>query len=726
MGATITQPGKSGRSPGGHDRGASDGGPQRLALQRLEVPIGGLACAGAAAPLAARIEQIRGVREATVNPVTERAVVVFDPGVTGVEQLVSAIEAQGVEVGRSRARWRLRVDGLTGMSRIRRLEMAVEQVRGVHAALVNPAASILTVEYTPRQTDVAAVREVVASEGFEVEWPPASHDPLREEPEDDPRRNELRLLWLRFWFAGAIAVPTLLLSHPSVIGMRAVLPPGSVGWRAVWGALSVLTMLAVLFSGVDIYRDAWAAFKRHAVDANSLITIAVTVAWLYSTAVVVAPDLVAAAARDILFFDVSAAVVALVSLGHALETKARRRSRLVVERLQHSQPRTARVIRDGPERVVTVEELAVGDVIVVHPWERIPADGTVLAGASTVDEAELTGGGPAQEKRRCDPVMAGTTNGPGAFSFRATQVGKDTVLSQVAHMIDDAQASRTGIGRGVATLSEYLVPAVIILAILGFLAWYTFGPAPQAPYALSVFLTTLILASCGALGLAAAMPLEVAIGSAADRGIVFASGSVVGGSTGVDTILIDESAVTEHALSAISELKKMGHEVLMLSLGAADATAARRATELGMDGVVPGGASGTEHALRLREEGRRIAVIGSPPFGSSASIPADVSATIGVTGQLGIGAADITVLRRSLSAVASALRLSRSATRAVAQNLVGTTAYYVLGLPLALGALSVATGPRLAPLIAALAMAGLWIAVVGNAARLRLLVQDCE
>jgi cation transport ATPase len=482
----------------------------------------------------------------------------------------------------------------------------------------------------------------------------------------------------------------------------------------------------VLFSGADLYRGAWAAFKRRAVDANSLITVAVTAAWLYSTAVVVVPDLASAAAREILFFDVAVAVVALVALGYAVETRARRRSRLVVERLQHSQPKTARVIQDGPERVISVEELAVGDVIIVRPWERIPADGTVLAGTSTVDEAELTGGGPAQEKRRCDSVMAGTTNGPGAFSFRATQVGKDTVLSQVARMIDDAQASRTRVGRVVATVSNYLVPAAIVLSILGFLAWYTFGPAPKAPQALSVFLTTMILASSGALGLVVALPLEVTIGSAADHGVVFASGGVLGGSRALDTILIDENALTEDAPSAIGELKEMGHEVLMLSLGAADATAARRATELGMDGVVPGGALGVEYALRLREEGDRVAVIGSAPFGTLASTLADVSVTIGVTGQVGIGAADITVLRRRLCAVALALRLSRRAARTVARNFVGTTAYYVLGLPLALGALSVATGPGAAPLIAALAMAGLWIGVIGNAARLRRPVQNRE
>jgi Cu+-exporting ATPase len=568
------------------------------------------------------------------------------------------------------------------------------------------------------------VQDVVASQGFEVERAPRWPGLAREEPEDVPH-NELRLLWLRFWFAGAIAVPILLLSHPGLIGLGAALPPGSAGWRAVSGALGALTVLAVLFSGVDLYRDAWAAFKRRTVDANCLITIAITVAWLYSTAVVVAPGVVSAAARGILFFDVAAAVVALVSLAHAVEAQVRRRPRSAVERLQRAQPETARVVGDGPERIVAVEELAAGDVIVVCPWERIPADGTVIAGASTVDETELTGGGLAQEKRRCDPVMAGTTNGPGAFSFRATQVGKDTVLSQVTRMIEDAQASRTRVRQGVATLAQDLVPAMLILSIIGLLAWYTLGTPPKAPHALSVFLSTLILASSGALGLAAGVPVEVAIGVAADRGIVFASGRVVGDSAALDTIFIDESAITDDAPGAISELKKMGHEILMLSCGAADA-ATRRAAELGVDGAVRGGASGVEHAIRLKQEVKRLAVIGCPPFGSSAEIPADVSATIGVTGQLGIGAADITVLRRSLGAVSSALRLSRSATRAVAQNLVGTTAYYVLGLPLALGALSIASGPRAAPLIVALLMAGVWIAVVGNAARLRLPRQDCE
>ncbi len=716
MGATVTQHGKASRRP--------DSDVQRLPLQRLELPICGLACAGAAAPLAARLERFRGVREVTVNPVTERAAIVFDPGVTGVEQLIAAIEGCGHEVGRSLSRWRLRVDGITGASRIRRLERAVEQIPGVHAALVNPTVGTLTVEYTPRRTDVAAVREVVASQGFVVEWPRESDDLAREEPEDYAPDNELRLLWLRFWFATAVAVPTLLLSHPRVVGLGSALAPGSVGWRGVSGALAVLALLAVLFSGVAFYRDAWAAFRQRTVDSNTLITIAITVAWAYSTAVVVAPSLVPVAARGTVFFDVAVAVLALVSLAHAVEARVRSRSRSAVERLRHIQPKTARVLRDGPERLVAVEELAAGDVIIVRPWERIPADGTVIAGASTVDEAELTGDELAQEKRRCDPVVAGTTNGPGALSFRATQVGKDTVLSQVTRMIDDAQASRTRVQHGVARLAEDLVPAMLILSIVGFLAWYTFGPAPRAPYAVSVFLTILILASSAALALAAALPFEVAVGAAADRGVVFASCGVVGDSGQLDTILVDEGALTEDAPNAVRELRSMGRDVLLLTRGSATAAAARRAAELGMDGVAASDASGLEYVLRLKQQGKRVAVIGSAPFGSSASIPPDVSVTIGVTGQLGIGAAGITVIRRSLHAVASALRLSRGTTRAVTQHLIGTTAYYALGIPLALGALSSAAGTRQAPLIAALAMAGIWIAVVGNASRLRRLARN--
>ena len=543
----------------------------RLPTQRLEIGVGDLSCAGSAAPLAARIKRIPGVREAVVNPITQRATITFDPGAVGAEEIVHRIaETEGADVGRSIARWHLQIGGVTCGSCVERIERSVQAIPGVHNATVNVAADSLTVEYAPRRTDLGAVREAVQGEGFELAVKPVGPGGGSTEggQPDDPSAREYRSLLNKFWFAAVISLPVIFFSYPTLFGLSGMLPAGSVSLRAVWGALGLLTLPVVFYSGWHFYTGAWSALRHRTADMNTLIAAGVTAAWLYSTVAVLVPSIFPSTALAEVFYDVSAVVIALVVLGQALEVRAKGRSSEAIKKLIGLQPKTALVIRGAEEIQIPVQEVVEGDVVVVRPGERIPVDGEILNGSSAIDESMVTGESLPVEKGIGDKVIGATINKTGSFRFKATKVGKDTVLSQIILMVEQAQGSKAPIQRVVDKVSSYFTPAVLILAIVGFMVWYTVGPEPVLVYALIVFVTVLIIACPCALGLATPTSLMVGVGKAAEHGILIRSGQALETAHKLDTIVLDKTGTItrgEPSVTDVIAMDGMENEVLRLA-----------------------------------------------------------------------------------------------------------------------------------------------------------------
>lgn len=391
----------------------------RLAPERLEVGVGPLASAGAAGPLAARLRRLPGVNQAIVNPITGSAVVAFDPGATDAAAILEAIEdRESIDLGRALVRWHVRIGGTTCASCVRRIERAVEAVRGVRRAALNPAADSLTVEYTPRHTDLEQVRAAVHGEGFELSAGPPPAVPAEPGRPDDSSGREFAALMRKFWFSAIVAIPVIVFSYPKLFGLSRWLPPGSVALQVVWALLGVGTLPVLAYAGGHFYRGAWSAFRHHTADMNTLIAVGITAAWLYSTVAVLVPSLFPAAELTEVFYDVSAVVVALVVLGQALEVRAKGRSSEAIKKLIGLQPRSARVIRDGRERDLPLEEVVTGDVVLVRPGAKVPVDGELLDGASAVDESMVTGESLPLEKRPGDRVIGATLNKTGSFRFR--------------------------------------------------------------------------------------------------------------------------------------------------------------------------------------------------------------------------------------------------------------------------------------------------------------------
>jgi len=345
------------------------------------------------------------------------------------------------------------------------------------------------------------------------------------------------------------------LSYPDLIpGLREWMPMGSGTRRIVWSLLGVLSLPVLVWAGSQFFIGMWDALKHRAANMHTLIAIGISAAYLYSVVAVAWPGLFPNMALAEVFWDVTDVVVALVVLGLALEIKAKGRTSQAIKKLIGLQAKIARVIRDGKESDISVEEVVVGDVVVVRPGEKVPVDGEVISGSSAVDESMITGESMPIEKQSGDEVIGGTLNKTGSFRFTATKVGKDTALATIIQMVKDAQGSKAPIQRVVDTVSGYFVPAVMILAVLAFVVWYVFGPEPRLIYATVVFVTTLIIACPCALGLATPTSLTVGIGKGAENGILIRSGDALQASEKLNTIILDKTGTITKGEPALTDV----------------------------------------------------------------------------------------------------------------------------------------------------------------------------
>jgi len=448
------------------------------------------------------------------------------------------------------------------------------------------------------------------------------------------RQAEYRVLMRKWWFGAAVGVPTMILSYPWLIpGLRDVFPRGSDQLWWLWIAMGAASLAVIAYSGNQFFTGAWEALKHRSANMHTLIAIGTGTAWIYSTVALLFPQLFPSAELTDVYYDVTVVVTALVVLGMAMEVKARGRTSEAIEKLIGLQPKTARVVRDGAELEVPVDEVVVGDVVVIRPGSKVPVDGIVTEGVSAIDESMITGESMPVAKGPGDEVIGATMNTTGSLRFRATKVGADTALATIVRMVGDAQASKVPIQRIVDVVSSYFTPAVVIAAILGFVIWYDFGPTPAFTYATIVAVTTLIIACPCALGMATPMSLTTGVGLAASHGILIRSGDALQAAKKIDTIVLDKTGTITVGKPAVTDVvPSSGFEVdAILSLAAA----AERDSEHPLAAAIVAGAaergltpiSATRfeavpgHGIRAWVGDRRV-LVGKRPFLESAGIKA--------------------------------------------------------------------------------------------------------
>lgn len=317
--------------------------------------------------------------------------------------------------------------------------------------------------------------------------------------------------------------------------------------RMSWLVVGILTFGVMYFSGKHFYVGAWKSFKNHSANMDTLIALGTGTAWVYSMVVVFAPEAVPLMARHV-YFEATAMIIGLIDLGLALEIKARGKTSEAIKRLIGLQAKTATVVRDNKEVQIGIEQVLFNDIVKVKPGEKIPVDGVVLEGHTSIDESMLTGEPMPVEKAEEDEVVAGTLNKSGMILFKATRVGKDTALAQIINMVKRAQNSKPPIGRLADVISAYFVPVVMIISILSSLAWLNFGPDPAIVFAIVSATTVLIIACPCALGLATPMSVMVGVGKAAEAGVLIRNGEALQTASKITAMILDKTGtITEGA-----------------------------------------------------------------------------------------------------------------------------------------------------------------------------------
>jgi Cu+-exporting ATPase len=441
----------------------------------------------------------------------------------------------------------LPITGMTCAACARRIERKLSKTEGVQNAGVNFATARATVEFDPQATGIGKLIDAVTDIGYGATYTEDAGE--AEDVEKAAREAEYLELKRKFLVAAILSVPVLLLamSHGSIESLNFT--------GANWLQL-ILTTPVVFYCGLQFYRGAWTALRHRAADMNTLIALGTGTAYLYSVAATVAPDSFAIVRSDVMssmsgmidtyevpvYFEAAAVIIALILLGRLLESRAKGRTGEAIRRLLGLQSKTARVVRDGREIDLPIEKVLAGDSVIVRPGEKIPVDGIIEEGASAVDESMLTGESLPVEKNIGDEVFGATINKTGSFRFKATKVGKDTVLQQIVKMVQDAQGSKAPIARLADVISGIFTPIVICIAIATFVVWFVAAPIDERfPMALVNFVSVLIIACPCALGLATPTAIMVGTGSGAEHGILIKGGESLETAHKLQTIVLDKT-----------------------------------------------------------------------------------------------------------------------------------------------------------------------------------------
>ena len=501
------------------------------------------------------------------------------------------------------------VEGMHCASCVSSIEGALAQVEGVCEANVNLATERATVTYDPGVTAVRELIEAVGSVGYSAH--DAAAEPsgeTRAEEHERRARRELRLLTAKFAFAAAVGALLVILAFVwSPFGARA----------SMWAMLALATPVQ-FWAGSEFYAGARKVARHRSADMNTLIAVGTSAAYLYSVVATVAPGAFEPGGQlpDV-YFDTAAVIIALILLGRLLEVRAKSRTTGAIRKLIGLQPRTARIVRDGAELEVPVEDVGRGDEVLVRPGERVPVDGTVIDGHSTIDESMLTGESVPVEKAPGDEVIGATVNKAGAFHFRAMKIGTDTALAQIVRLMEEAQGSKAPIQRIADRVSARFVPVVIAVAALSFATWLVTGSSFAS--ALLAFVAVLIIACPCALGLATPAAIMVGTGRGAEMGILVRGAEALETARKLQTVVLDKTGTLTLGQPEVTDVVAVkGETDVLLGLAAAAESRSehplgeaivRRAKERGIElPTVEDFEAAVGHGVVAVADSRRVAV----------------------------------------------------------------------------------------------------------------------
>jgi Cu+-exporting ATPase len=521
-----------------------------------------MTCAGCATRIEKKIKELPGVKQAAVNFASGKARVEYDPSSLGLKEILEAVEGLGYRAALEKEVFR--VEGMSCASCVARVEKALMGLEGVADVSVNLATSTATVTYDPSEVDFRRMAQAVQEAGFSLQ----RRDTGNKVWLDEEARREKKTLKIRLIFSlvSASIIMILSMGHMAIPGVR------SIDESRIFLILFILATPVQFWPGLVFYRGAWRALRHGSADMNTLIAVGTSAAYAYSVLATFAPGFVSGAGlKPSVYYDASATIIALILLGRYLEAGARSRTSEALKKLLTLQPPTARVIREGRELEVRVDEVVEGDVFVVRPGEKVPVDGVILEGRAFVDESMLTGESLPVEKGPGDEVVGASINTHGFLRAQATRVGGETVLAQIIKLVEDAQGSKAPIQRLADRVASVFVPSVMAIAGVTFLSWLLLGPDPAFNRALLSMVSVLVIACPCALGLATPTAIIAGTGRGAEMGILIKGGEVLEKAGRLTTVVFDKTGTLTMGRPVVQEVKAvMGYgESEVLALAAA-------------------------------------------------------------------------------------------------------------------------------------------------------------
>jgi Cu+-exporting ATPase len=812
----------------------------------VTIDIHGMRCAACVKRVEKSIAEMAGVKEASVNLATERATVTYDASELDAARIIKTINHLGYQAsftrqdsGEKEVHTTIAVGGMHCAACVKRVENLLENLEGVRDASVNLATGRATVSHNSQWKGAQQIERALSDAGFSF-LGIAQMD--QGDPQEAAREKEIRSLKTKLIVGIVLSVLVFVGTMQGMFPLLRFIPR-----QMMLVILFFLTTPAVFWVGSPFFSGALRAARHRTTDMNTLVAVGSFSAYMFSTLVTFFPSIFAGTGIfPHVYFDGAAMIVTLILLGRLLEAKTKGKTSAAIKRLMGLKPKTARVVRKGVEVDIPMGEVVVGDVVVVRPGEKIPVDGVVMSGHSSVDESMLTGESLPVSKEEGSAVYGATVNTFGAFRFKATKVGRETALAQIIRLVEEAQGSKAPIQRLADKVASVFVPTVFVIAAVTFLVWYFLVPDPLFTRALLNFVSVLIIACPCAMGLATPTAVMVGTGLGAEQGILIKGGRSLEEACRVNAVAFDKTgtltkgepvvtdvvavkgvaekdvlqtaasveSLSEHPLASaildnarvagiepmaveqfqalsglgakgvvqgkmclvgnlglmekkgihisslrdaadtfasqgktcvfvsvnkrsigvvalsdvakdsaeetIAALRKKGLRVLMVT-GDNTRTARALAQQLGIEQVLsellP---EDKAREIRLmQEKGDIVAMVGDGINDAPALTTARVGIAIGAGADVAVEASDITLVGDDLMAVPKAMALSRATMRVIKQNLFWAFFYNSLGIPVAAGALYPFFGILLNPVFAAAAMALSSVSVVSNSLRLR-------
>lgn len=521
--------------------------------QTITLAVTGMGCAACAARIETIAAQTEGVLTASVNYATQKLTLTVESEGFSLESLTKQVEEAGYGLASLSVRQiSIPIEGMSCAACAARIEKTLAGLEGVEAAGVNYATQRAELRFQPEAIQESQLRSAIEELGYH---------PLSAEVRD-PRQEEAEAagMWRRFWTAAIFAVPLFYLAMAPMIpglpggGLPPALRPDHNPF--LYGWLQLCLLLPILVTGRRFYTTGFRSLFQGSPNMDSLIAVGTSAAVAYSIA-----SLVRIAKGDLhavhaLYFESAGVIITLILLGKTLEARSRGKTGQAIQKLMGLAPKTAVVLRQEKEEEIPIDEVAVGDIVLVRPGEKIPVDGVVLEGHTAVDEAMLTGESLPVEKSWGDRVYAASINTTGAIRFEATKVGSDTALAQIIRLVEDAQGSKAPIARLADRVSGVFVPIVIVIALIAGIAWLLAGQGIQ--FALSIFVSVLVIACPCALGLATPTAIMVGTGKGAELGILIKGGEALEIAHKTEVVVLDKTGTLTCGTPRVTDIIPVG------------------------------------------------------------------------------------------------------------------------------------------------------------------------